>query len=153
MTIRLSLLGLVLLAACSPPSDDAPLAPPPSATLEVPDVRQLSPVASLVGEYRVAGINDAPLDAPIGLALSISDRRITFDGPCGAAAWDYRLAGTRLQTDRVASPDPACLATARVHNLAIALGGALDAATQVGRSPSNGIEFSGGGRSVTLYSQ
>lgn len=101
----------------------------------------------------MAGINDAEIDAPIGLTLSISDRRIRFDGPCGEAEWDYQLTGTRLRTSRVASPNPDCLGTGRSHNLTIALAGALDAARQASRTPSNGIALSGGGQSVTLYSQ
>lgn len=147
-----TLLGLATLAACSPPANNSP-APTPTPTPEAIEAPQLAPVGTLIGEYRVAGINDAAIDAPIGLALSISAQRIVFDGPCGGAAWDYQLAGTRLRTSRVTSPDHDCLATARAYNLAIALVSALDAATQAGRTPSNGIELSSADRSVTLYSQ
>lgn len=163
MNPRLTLLVLAALTACSPPADDAPLPPSPKPvptdmptdvpTAEASAAAPLVPVGTLVGEYRVAGINDATIDAPIGLALSISKRQIAFDGPCGEAAWAYQLAGTRLRTVRIAYPDLDCLGKARVHNLAIAMAGALDSATQASRTPSNGIQLSGGGRSVTLYSQ
>lgn len=151
MTSRLTLLVVAALAACSPRNDDSP--PPPPAASALAEVPQSTPVDSLAGEYRVAGISDGSIDAPIGLSLSISDRRIVFDGPCGGAEWDYQLSGTRLRTVRIASPDDDCMASAQVQNLAIAVVAALDAATQVGRTPSNGIALSGDGQSVTLYSQ
>lgn len=152
MKARLNILGLAALAACSPPANNSP-APTPTPTPDVIEAPPLASVGTLIGEYRVAGINDAEIDAPIGLTLSISDRRIRFDGPCGEAEWDYQLTGTRLRTSRVASPNPDCLGTGRSHNLTIALAGALDAARQASRTPSNGIALSGGGQSVTLYSQ
>jgi hypothetical protein len=156
MPYRLPLLAITLalasLAACSPADETAPQ---PSAAVEAtaaPEL-QLSPVETLTGEYRVAGVNGAPIDAPFGLALSITESRIVFDGPCGGYAWDYRLDGANLAPNRAVSPDPACLATARIHHLVFDLATAIDAATRAGRSPSNGIELSGSGQSVTLYSQ
>lgn len=156
MPHRLPLLAIALalasLAACSPVEDTAPQ---PSAAVEATAAPepQLSPVETLTGEYRVAGINGAPIDAPFGLALSIAQSRIVFDGPCGGYAWDYRLDGANLTTRRTGSPDPACLATARINHLVFDLATAIDAATRAGRSSSNGIELSGSGQSVTLYSQ
>ena len=150
--MRLSLLGLLALAACGP----APGAGPTISQSAEPPVAAappLPPVGKLASEYRVAGINGEDIDEPFGLTLSASDDRITFAGPCGGYAWNYRLVETRLVTTRAASPDPACLAAARIHHLVFDLAAAIDAATQAGRTPSNGIELSGGGRSVTLYSQ
>ncbi len=110
-------------------------------------------VGSLVGEYRVAGIDGEPLDLPFALTLSIDDRLIVNEGVCGGDAWDYRLEGTKLELTRTRSPDPACLATVRLHPVVLRLPAAIDAATRAERTPSNGIELSGGGHSVTLYSQ
>ena len=152
MKARLSLICLAALTACGPVTDVEP-AKSPSAEPSVEAVPPLEPVGKLAGEYRVAGINDASIDLPIGVVLSISDRRMALDGPCGGAEWVYQLAGKRLHTVRVASPDQNCLGTGRSHSLTIALVAALDRATQAGRTPSNGITLSGGGRLVTLYSQ
>lgn len=101
----------------------------------------------------MAGIDDAPVDAPFGLALSVTAERIIFEGPCGGYAWDYRLEGRALQTTQRRSPDPACIATARIHPLVFRLGAALDAVRSAGRDASNAVVLSGGGHSVTLYSQ
>lgn len=143
------------LAACSPASferaesgGDAP-AQGAGGTPGAPS----TPVGSLVGEYRVAGIDGEALDLPFALTLSIDDRSIVNDGVCGGDAWDYRLEGTDLALTRIRSPDPACLATVRVHPAALRLPAAIDAVTRAERTPSNGIELSGGGHSVTLYSQ
>jgi hypothetical protein len=111
------------------------------------------PVGNLAGEYRVAEIDGADIDAPFGLALSVSATRIAFEGPCGGYAWDYQVDGTRIETARTVSPDPACLAHARIHHLVFNLAEAIDTATQASRTPSNGIALSGVGKSVTLYSQ
>lgn len=155
MNARLSLICLVVVAACSPAPDAEPEPAPSSLSAgpSVADIPPVAPVGKLAGEYRVAGINGEEIDAPFGLALSASDQRIIFDGPCGGYAWDYQLEATRIKTARAVSPDPACLATARIHHLVFDLAAALDASTQAGRTPSNGIELSGGGKSVTLYSQ
>lgn len=152
MPTRPGLIIFAFLAACSPANDTAPPQAPPVETASDRGSPNVA-VATLVGEYRVAGIDGAAIDAPFGLALSIWDNRITFDAPCGGFAWDYRLDGTRFATTRAVSPDPACLARVRIHHLVLDLAGALDAVTRAERTPSNGIELSGADRSVTLYSQ
>ncbi len=150
---RLVLLPLLAAVAACGPAKEAP-APPPEATgAGAAPSADLEPVDALVGEYRVAGIDGAPLDAPFGLALSVSAERITFDAPCGGYGWEYRLEGADLRTARTASPDPECLAAARVHHLVFDLAAALDAATSAGRDASNAVVLAGGGHTVTLYSQ
>jgi hypothetical protein len=150
-----SLPVVALLAACSPaPFDRADSGgdrPAPEGT-GAPTVSP-TPVGSLTGEYRVAGIDGEALDLPFALTLSIDDRSIVNEGVCGGDAWDYRLEGTDLTLTRTRSPDPACLATVRVDPVVFRLPAAIDAATRAERTPSNGIELSGGGHSVTLYSQ
>ena len=134
------LLALAVLGACVP--------------VAVPDaVSNTLPVTSLAGEYRVAGIDGKPLDWPFGIALSVSQDRIVFDGPCNGYAWDYRLMGRSLQLRRSASPNPDCLAAARIHHLVFDLATAVDAATSAGRDPSNAVILAGGDHQVTLYSQ
>lgn len=147
MPYRLPFLAAASLAACNPVVETAPHQARPAPT------PQLSPVETLAGEYRVAGINGAPIDEPFGLALSITQSRIVFDGPCVGYAWDYRIDGANLTTSRTGSPDPACMAAAGLHYLEFDLAKAVDATTRAVRSPSNGIAMSGAGQSVTLYSQ
>lgn len=152
MKARLSLICIAALAACGT-AKEAPPAQSLPTDRSVQAVRPLIPAGNLTGEYRVAGIDGAAIDAPFGLALSISDTRIDFDGPCGGYAWDYLLEGTRLENVRTVSPYPACLARARIHHRVFDLARALDAVTVAERTPANGIELSGADRSVTLYSQ
>ena len=140
MIRALPLIAFAMLGGCVP-------APIPDA------VSDTQPVASLVGEYRIAAIDGKAIDWPFGLTLSIAPDRIEFDGPCNGYAWDYRLKGQALTLRRSASPDPACLATARIHHLVFDLATAIDAATSAGRDPSNAVILAGGEHQVTLYSQ
>lgn len=152
MKPRVVLVSFAAFAACSR-ANDAAVAPAKPAANEVTVTQQITPIGSLVGEYRVAGINGAPIETSFGLALSATESRMTFGDFCGGYAWDYRLEGTRIETARVASPDEACLAMVSTHRSIFDFVEAIDAVTQASRTPSNGIELSGAGRSVTLYSQ
>ena len=146
------LASLAAIAGCSPANDAADVPAEPAA-IEVTTPQPNTPIGNFAGEYRVAGINGAPIDAPFGLALSVTESRMFFGDFCGGYAWDYRLEGTSIEMARVASPDEACLATVSIHRSVFDFVEALDAVTQASRTPSNGIELSGAGRSVTLYSQ
>lgn len=154
-----------LLAACQPvegpvtAADSAVTQPPTQAKGDAPDMT----VASLAGEYRVAGIDGTEVGGGIGIALTVTDKLIWFDPRCAGFNWTYTYRGGALSTDRPQKPRPAggpLLAgpmgpTCRiaVHPEQQRLAAALDAVTQARRTPSNGIELSGGGHSVTLYSQ
>jgi hypothetical protein len=118
----------------------------------------LAPVATLAGEWRVAGIDGKNFNEPYGLALSANGEELWWAPRCAGMARSYRIDGTRIQflppvDARVAESDapPSCVPgqPARLADVMRA----LDAATVVGRTPSNGIEISGGGHSVLLFSQ
>jgi hypothetical protein len=145
------------LAGCQPKADA--LAGPPLPQEE----QAVSALASLAGEYRVAGIDGTEVGGGIGLALSVTDTLIWFDPRCAGFSWTYTYSGGRLTTDRpqkprspgaplVAGPGAATCRIA-VHPEQQRLATALDAVTSARRTPSNGIELTGGGHSVTLYSQ
>ena len=115
---------------------------------------------SLVGEYRVAGIDGEPLDAEFGIAVSISPETIGYEPRCLGFAWTYTYTEGRIAT----APDPrhgpqrgedgslvSCLPAVGPEYRALAR--AFDAVEQVRRTPANALEFSGGGHSVTLFSQ
>ena len=110
--------------------------------------------ASIVGEWRVGGIDGKPLDLPVGLTVSIGADRIEYaDAPCGGYAWSYAYDEGGLTLQPLREPDPACLASAtaprEVFEVAVRIGEALG----VARTAANGIELSGGEGSVTLFSQ
>lgn len=153
---RLLLLApLALLCACDDPPQGQPVELPEAVPAAPDVVPPLSgdPVGALTGEYRVAGIDGGEIDTPFAMTLSVTEERIVFDAPCGGFAWDFTLRGTSLSLSRIRAPEPACVAVSRIHSAVFDLAAAMDEATSAVRTPSNGIELVGGGRSLILYSQ
>jgi hypothetical protein len=109
----------------------------------------LTEAAALVGEYRVAGVDGAGIDLPHGVAARISADRIEVSAGCLQWAWSYVLEAGRLITERL--PSTSCRRALLPQEQALAE--AFDAAQGVRRTPANGIEFSGAGRWVLLFSQ
>ncbi|HSG35609.1 MAG TPA: hypothetical protein VLA37_13835 [Sphingomonadaceae bacterium] len=150
----LAIASAIAVTACGSGTDDAS-APSPAAS-EAPPV---APIASpqrpapttLAGEWRVAGIDGADFNEPYGLGLSADAGRLWFAPECAGYVRAYRIAGSRITlTDP--TPDAAICEIGlppRVEELFAA----LDAADTVAITPSNGIEISGHGRSVLLFSQ
>lgn len=158
---------LLVLTGCEaqPAKPDTPPAPyasrqpepAPGADVPVPaETPSLGTVETLAGEWRVAGIDDAPLDESYGIALSANESVLWWDPRCAQRARDYAIDGRSIAfspIDRAGSTTkaPPCLPglPARLADVERA----LDAATAIGRTPSNGILISGGGHSVLLFSQ
>jgi len=115
----------------------------------------------LVGEYRVAGIDGMPLDGNMGIALSISESRISFEPECLGFVWragvplpgllqverDPTYGSQRTPGGSLVSCQPSV--TPEFGELA----SALDQVDRVTRTEENGIELSGSGRSVLLFTQ
>jgi hypothetical protein len=131
------------LAGCQTNADapDSPPLPPTEQAIAAP--------ASLVGEYRVAGIDGTEVGGGIGIALSVTADEIAFDPRCAGFRWSYSYSGRALAVRRHNGP----VCKIGVHPEQQRLATALDAVTQVRRTPSNAIELTGGGHSVTLFSQ
>ncbi|MXO61171.1 hypothetical protein GRI89_16630 [Altererythrobacter salegens] len=144
----LPLLAALALTACdggAPPPEPAPstAAPAPAP----------APLDSLVGEYRVAGIDGQPLDAAYGIALSITDERIDFPN-CRQIGWSYTFEDGKVSTER--SPPGGLDAKPCDEPLpvyVVQMISAIDSAKKAERTPENGIDLKGGLRSVTLFSQ
>lgn len=154
-----------MLAACQPaqpPVTSAESVTPPTSGQAKGDAPDMA-LTSLVGEYRVAGIDGTEVGGGIGLALTVTDTLIWFDPRCAGFNWTYTFAQGRLTTDRPQKPRPAGapytagpmapVCKIGVHPEQQRLATALDAVIDARRTPSNGIELSGGGHSLTLYSQ
>lgn len=166
--MRLPALAIMLaLAACTPqPEDDgeqlralpvndgveSPAPPPPPTAI--------SPIETLAGEWRVAGIDGEPFDEPYGLALSADAEEIWWEPRCANFAFSYRIEGLRITTgegrpsnpvEPGAPPSPVC--TGGIPPRLDDVARALDLADTVGRLPSNGVLIEGGGHSITLFSQ
>jgi len=158
----------VALAACTPqPNESAPAtatdtaravvsAPAPSPATDTTPVP--APAVSLVGEWRVAGIDGAEFNEPYGLALTGSARELWWEPRCARVARSYRAEGAAIEfgpaldAPKPGDPPPAVCAIALPPRLADVVR-ALDAATTIGRTASNGVEISGGGHSLLLFSQ
>ena len=154
-----------LLSACQPAegpvasTDSAVGTPSTQGKGDAPDMA----LTRLTGEYRVAGIDGTEVGGGIGIALTVTDKLIWFDPRCAGFNWTYTFADGKLTTDRPQKPRPAGapytatisapVCKIGVHPEQQRLATALDAVTKAERTPSNGIELTGGGHSVTLYSQ
>lgn len=163
-TMVASLSALALLSGCS----DEPAAPPPEPTAQPVRERPeplpqnaLTSVAELQGEYRVAGIDDEPLNAQFGIALSIVGQVLSFEPVCAGFVWTISIAPDgRLQLVRNPDfgPERQDDGTVAVCSVAVPpeltqLGEALDRISVAQRTPEGGLLLSGNGRSVTLFSQ
>jgi hypothetical protein len=156
----LALAACGLLAACgsaeNPAADPSPTvareaaeASAPAPAPASPAEANLGPSLELAGDYRIAGVDGADIDLPHGISATIGADRIDVVSQCVEMAWSYRLDGTALQTTRL--PVVSCDRARYPEEEAIEA--AFTAAREVERTESNGIRFSGGGRSVILFSQ
>lgn len=163
MKIRISAAApLMLLIACNPAQDAAP-EPEPSANdanaNRAPDgaADTQQAVATLSGEWRVAGIDGGELDEPYGIALSADEQEIWWEPRCAFTIHTYRIDGQTIAvTESAPVADTAAAPTdcstdipPRLHDVARA----LLAAKTVERTPQNGVLLSGGGHSLLLFSQ
>lgn len=152
--MRLTFLPLLLLAAaCDPPAEpDDRVGQSGHAPSAAPVEQDCRALEELMGEYRVAAIDGQPLDASFGVAVSIDPEAITYDPRCAGFVWTYQYREGRLETRRPSGPAQAVCEIAVAPELT-QLASALDSAERAERTPENGIRLSGGGRSVTLFSQ
>ena len=152
MRRALFLLLALALAACSQPEDASgtePVAKVTSSTGEGIERPAFPAPESLVGEYRVAGVDGAAVDLGWAMTVSIDDTTIRLMSQCVTPEWTYHWDGKALQTESI--PIPICeRGLAPAEEAAIA---AFDAAIRAGRTPENAIELTGGGHIVTLFSQ
>lgn len=156
--IRSAALLAIALAGCGgeaqrpaeePQATPAAAAPAPAASTLAGDSAAIAEVEALAGEYRVAGADGQDIDLPHGITVTIDAETIRVNASCVNFAWTYRFDGTRFVTQTL--PVTSCRRGLFPEEEAVQA--AFDAAEAVARLPSNGIEFSGGGHSVVLFSQ
>ena len=150
----------MLLAGCAPqPAERAP-AGNPTAASPTASRPVAAPVTTLAGEWRVAAIDGRAIDQPVALALSASDAEIWWSPRCAGMARSYRIAGDAFSAGpplgtvrrKPGDPTPPVCAIGLPPRLS-ELFAALDAGRRIARTPSNGVEISGNGRSLTLFGQ
>jgi hypothetical protein len=146
-----------LVAACQaqPPAQQ-----PVQASPDVAPEAEAAAVPTLEGEWRVAGIDGQSLDQPVGIALSASNDEIWWAPRCAGFVRSYAIAGTVFRAGpalgvtrpRPGEPSPPVCAIAPPPRTSD-LFRALDAGNHIVRTPQNGIEISGGGHPLLLFSQ
>ena len=151
--MRVLLIALVL-AACTQS------APPPPAPRTVPLEEAARSVSTLAGEWRVAAIDGKDFNEPYGLGLSGDAREIWWAPRCAGLIRSYRISGTSLNIGPALGTRPRAPGEPTPPVCAIGLPPridevtrALDSATTIRRTPGNGVEISGAGRSLLLFSQ
>jgi hypothetical protein len=151
--------GAALVGGCQVQPANMPKQEEPAVALHVQAKPRLALVSTLKGEWRVAGIDGQPFDQPVGLALSASKDEIWWAPRCAQFERGYDISGVQLivapakwARARSSSERPPPCAIGLPTGLTEAFR-AIDSATEVGRTPENGVLISGGGHSLLLFSQ
>jgi hypothetical protein len=98
------------------------------------------------------------LDEPIGIALSADAEILWWEPRCAGMARRYQISGRQvaftsvLPPRRLGEPTPPVCAIGLPPRLDEVFR-AIDAATEIVRTPENGILLRGGGRSLLIFSQ
>lgn len=150
----LAALALLALGACDVPVDSAPADEPTAASSAPPTTTAASPEPAapkveLPGEYRVAGVDGQSIDLPYAITAAITASRVDINADCLIFAWSYTANGNAITTSRLTTAG----CERGLTEVEEAMVAAFDAATTVARTPGNGIELSGDGHTVTLFSQ
>lgn len=149
------------MTACELPAAKTPAqigqyeTPQPKVVPERPRPEELT---TLAGEWRIAGIDGQSLDEPVALALTGDARQLWWVPRCAGLVRNYRIQGTSIAfgptdpTQPAGSPTPPVCAIGRPARLGD-VARALDHATTITKTASNGVFVSGPNHSVTLFSQ
>ena len=162
----LALPAVLALAACSSPQpgNDASASDPAGVTsspVPSPTAPAEPAPATLAGEWKIVAIDGQDFNEPYGLALSADAQEIWWAPRCAGMVRGYTIEGNAIRIGRAPSfgpppapgtPPPPVCAIGLPARLSEAFR-AIDAATVIRRTPSNGVELSGGGHSLLLFSQ
>jgi hypothetical protein len=159
--MRLTPTLLLAVAACTPAAQPIPTpinAPLPAEASPPPPV--FATVTTLAGEWRVAGIDGKEIDGSVGIALRADEREIWWEPRCAGYVRSYRIEGSNFTTGpyigfkphRPGDPPPIVCLIAPPPQMS-AIFDVLTSATSISRTPNNGIEISGVGHSLLLFSQ
>ena len=151
---------MLFAVACSPSAPDADRAeaPPAQAPPAAPSLPILpagatavNDLASIAGEWRVAGVGGQPLSQAFGISASIRDGRVRFVSQCIARQYDLRIDGG-LVIARLARNDvPDCARPLTMDERGLEQ--AMSQAKAVYRLPNNALVFDGPAGAVTLFTQ
>ena len=143
--MRFLLPASILLAGCTPADEDNQ-APPHGETPAA------EPTVELEGHWRVAGLDGEPIDAPYAIALVADQESIWWQPECALQYRDYSVSGSRFSAPMRSNANLEVCDIGFPEELE-QIWSALEAADHIERTPENGVQISGNGRSVTLFSQ
>ncbi|QPC98446.1 hypothetical protein [Qipengyuania soli] len=152
---------MLLSGACTPANDSQTHGPVTQTEITQAAVQPAGEIPeTIVGEYRLAGIDGEDLNSPTGMAVSIGEDTISFEPKCLGSVWTYSLSHGDLRLERDPRYGPQKNKDGSIVSCLPAvtpeygrLSEAFSAVEKVRRTPANALEFSGGGHSVTLFSQ
>jgi hypothetical protein len=158
--MRIGLIALAIATAACAPRDQVSNEATAALPAVAPAAAESATIETLEGEWRVAGIDGQSLDQPVGLALSASAQEIWWDPRCAGFVRSYRIDGGKFTTGphlgfvprKPGEPTPPVCTIAPAPRIGDVFR-ALTEATSIVRTPQNGIEISGGGHSLLLFSQ
>ena len=151
---------LLLAAACSPsaPAGNKAEAPAAQAPSEAPappilpaGAIAVDDVASIQGEWRVAGVGGQPLSQPYGISASIQGTRIRFVSQCIALQYELAIEGGLATANLIGNDVPDCARALTIDERGLEQ--AMGQVRTVYRLPSNALMFDGPAGAVTLFTQ
>lgn len=127
-----------------------PASPVPAEPEQRPGV-PLAGLADLTGEWRVAGVDGLDINQPEGISASVSGGKMVVTAGCVRWQWSVTLEAGAFAATPATQVTPVCARGLTPAEAAMAE--AIGSATSARRLPSKGVELSGNGRSVLLFSQ
>ena len=156
---RIAIIAL-FAAACTPsaPDSNRAEAPPLRASQGAPappilpaDATAVDDVASIEGEWRVAGVGGQPLSQQFGISASIKDGRIRFISQCIARQYELKIEGGLVTARLIDNDVPDCVRALTIDERGLEQ--AMGQARTVYRLPSNALVFDGPAGAVSLFTQ
>ena len=111
-----------------------------------------APAVDLVGAWRVAGIDGAPLDASYAIALVADETNIWWQPECALQYREYSISGSRFTAPTRSNANLEVCDIGYPPELE-QVWSALEAADTIERTPENGVLIHGNERSLLLFSQ
>ena len=109
-------------------------------------------VLTLEGYWRVASIDTEALDQPYGISLKGDDTRLWWEPACAKQIVTYTIMDNAFSASDPHGPGTIVCDIGYPDALP-QVWSAMLASDTIERTPENGVRISGGGRSVTLFSQ
>lgn len=102
-----------------------------------------------VGEYRLAGADGQGVDLGHAITVSVTEREIRLASQCVTPRWTYRIEQGRMATEAVVEP----ICDRGRYPAEEAASAVFGSPERIEKTEANGWRISGGGRTITLFSQ